>query len=180
MNVLAFRAILQTNHRCRILLLVQWKSLAASTSWSISTVHWSASFPAEFKLFSSAIAFVFGEITDITSSDWDRALGVNVKGYALCIKHAALAMRKQGRGGTLLSCSLNEAEIFAFVVGSIINIGSISSWVAQPAFVPYNTTKGAILQLTRCAAMDLGKDRIRVNCVCPGCIGTICVLCLFC
>lgn len=52
--------------------------------------------------------------------------------------------------------------------GSIINIASISSFIAQPAFTPYNTTKGAVLQLTRCLAMDYGKHGIRVNSVCPG------------
>jgi NAD(P)-dependent dehydrogenase (short-subunit alcohol dehydrogenase family) len=56
--------------------------------------------------------------------------------------------------------------------GAIVNVASISSFVAQPGFVPYNTSKGAILQLSRCTAMDLGVDNIRVNCVCPGTIGT--------
>lgn len=36
----------------------------------------------------------------------------------------------------------------------------------------YNTTKGAIVQLSRCAALDCGEDGIRVNCVCPGPIYT--------
>eukprot|EP01097_Dermamoeba_algensis_P001154 TRINITY_DN1428_c0_g1_i1.p1 TRINITY_DN1428_c0_g1~~TRINITY_DN1428_c0_g1_i1.p1 ORF type:complete len:128 (-),score=27.91 TRINITY_DN1428_c0_g1_i1:176-559(-) len=56
--------------------------------------------------------------------------------------------------------------------GSIVNMGSISSFVAQPEFTPYNTTKGAVLQLTRCLAMDYGPDNIRVNIVCPGSIDT--------
>lgn len=56
--------------------------------------------------------------------------------------------------------------------GSIVNINSISGFVAQPQFVPYNTSKGAISQLTRCTAMDLGEDNIRVNMVCPGTIDT--------
>lgn len=55
-----------------------------------------------------------------------QALGVNVKGYAYGMKHSIPVMAATGGG-------------------SIVNLASISSWVAQPAFVPYNTTKGAIL-----------------------------------
>eukprot|EP01102_Stenamoeba_stenopodia_P017584 TRINITY_DN632_c0_g1_i1.p2 TRINITY_DN632_c0_g1~~TRINITY_DN632_c0_g1_i1.p2 ORF type:complete len:104 (-),score=21.10 TRINITY_DN632_c0_g1_i1:68-379(-) len=41
--------------------------------------------------------------------------------------------------------------------GSVVNLGSISSFIAQPSFTPYNTSKGAIVQLTRCMAMDYGE-----------------------
>ncbi|MGK7942699.1 MAG: SDR family NAD(P)-dependent oxidoreductase [Crocosphaera sp.] len=51
-------------------------------------------------------------------------------------------------------------------------MGSISSFIGQPALVPYNTTKGSIIQMTQCLAYDLAKDNIRVNCVCPGTIET--------
>lgn len=56
--------------------------------------------------------------------------------------------------------------------GSIVNIASVSSFIAQPEFIPYNTSKGAVLQLTRCLAMDLAPDNIRVNSVYPGEIKT--------
>eukprot|EP00698_Gefionella_okellyi_P020593 TRINITY_DN6484_c0_g1_i1.p1 TRINITY_DN6484_c0_g1~~TRINITY_DN6484_c0_g1_i1.p1 ORF type:complete len:256 (-),score=49.65 TRINITY_DN6484_c0_g1_i1:8-775(-) len=105
-------------------------------------------------LVNCAVAFVFGTVQEATVEDWDRVLGVNVKGTALCTKHAVAPMIAAGKGG------------------SIINVGSISSFISQPAFVPYNTSKGAILQLTRCCAYDLGKHGIRVNTVCPGCIDT--------
>ena len=104
-------------------------------------------------LVNNAAAFVFGTVETATEKDWDRILNVNVKGYAFCSKYAVLHMRK--RGG-----------------GSIVNLGSISSFIAQPAFVPYNTSKGAVLQMTRCLAYDLAPDNIRVNCVCPGAILT--------
>ena len=104
-------------------------------------------------LVNNAAAFVFGTVETATEKDWDRILNVNVKGYAFCSKYAVPHMRK--RGG-----------------GSIVNLGSISSFIAQPAFVPYNTSKGAVLQMTRCLAYDLAPDNIRVNCVCPGNIDT--------
>ena len=54
----------------------------------------------------------------------------------------------------------------------MVNIASVSSFIAQPEFVPYNSSKGAVAQLTRCLAMDLAPDNIRVNAVCPGAIKT--------
>ena len=56
--------------------------------------------------------------------------------------------------------------------GAIVNIASVSSFIAQPEFIPYNASKGAVAQLTRCLAMDLAEDNVRVNAVCPGSIRT--------
>lgn len=100
-------------------------------------------------LVNNAAAFVFGEVEDVTSDQWDRVLGVNVKGYAYAMKHTFPVFKATGGG-------------------AVVNLASISSFIAQPAFVPYSTTKGAILQMTRCTAMDGGKHGIRVNAVCPG------------
>lgn len=104
-------------------------------------------------LVNDAAAFVFGQVQDITDADWQRVLGVNVLGPSYMVKHALEPMKAAGGG-------------------SIVNIASVSSFIAQPAFVPYNTSKGALLQLTRCLAMDLAPNNIRVNCVCPGAILT--------
>ena len=102
----------------------------------------------------NAAAFVFGRIEDVDSAAWDKILAVNVKGYANCTKFSLPWIRASGKGG------------------SIVNMASISSHIAQEAFVPYNTTKGAIMQMTRCLALDLGPEGIRVNAVCPGTIDT--------
>lgn len=56
--------------------------------------------------------------------------------------------------------------------GAIVNLGSISGFIAQPNFFAYSSTKAAILQMSRNMAMDLGPYKIRVNCVCPGTILT--------
>ena len=100
-------------------------------------------------LVNNAAAFVFGKIEDITDADWQRVLGVNLIGPSYCVKHVVPLMKAAG-------------------AGSIVNIASISSVVAQPAYIPYNASKGALLQLTRCLALDLGPFNIRVNCICPG------------
>jgi glucose 1-dehydrogenase len=103
-------------------------------------------------LVNNAAAFVFGSY-DATQSDWERVLSVNVMGSAFCAKYAVEAMIR--RGG-----------------GSIVNVSSISGFVAQERSVPYNTSKSALLGLNRCLAMDLAPHKIRVNAVAPGCIDT--------
>ena len=56
--------------------------------------------------------------------------------------------------------------------GAVVNVASISGYIAQPNRWTYNASKGAILSLTRCHALDLAPDRIRVNSVSPGWIWT--------
>lgn len=56
--------------------------------------------------------------------------------------------------------------------GAVVNVSSISGFVAQTGRWTYNTAKGAVNQLTRCAALDLAADRIRVNSISPGWIWT--------
>ena len=86
-------------------------------------------------------------------ADWQRMLSVNIMGTALMSRFASEYMKQFGGG-------------------AIVNLGSISSFVAQPSFITYSSTKGAILQMTRNMAMDLAPFNIRVNCVCPGTILT--------
>ena len=104
-------------------------------------------------LVNDAAVFVFGEIEDITDADWARVFGVNVIGQAYCVKHVLPHMKAAGGG-------------------SIVNMASVSGFIAQPGFIPYNASKGAVMQLTRCLAMDLAPHNIRVNCVCPGSVLT--------
>ena len=104
-------------------------------------------------LVNNAAAFVFGKVEDVTSDDWSRVFGVNVIGYANCVRELLPTFRAAGSG-------------------VVVNIASVSSFIAQPEFVPYNSSKGAVAQLTRCLAMDLAPDNIRVNGICPGSIKT--------
>ena len=90
---------------------------------------------------------------NVSAEAWTTILNVNVRGYALMAKAVVPLMKKQRSG-------------------SIIQMASISSWIAQPEFVPYSTTKGAVLQMTRNLALDLGSFNIRCNAICPGAILT--------
>jgi NAD(P)-dependent dehydrogenase (short-subunit alcohol dehydrogenase family) len=103
-------------------------------------------------LVNNGTAFVFRGL-EATVEEWQKVLGVNVIGTALMSRFASEYMKEVGGG-------------------SIVNIASISSFVAQPSFITYSATKGAQVQMTRNMAMDLAPFNIRVNCVCPGTILT--------
>eukprot|EP00927_Polykrikos_kofoidii_P067143 TRINITY_DN62657_c0_g1_i1.p1 TRINITY_DN62657_c0_g1~~TRINITY_DN62657_c0_g1_i1.p1 ORF type:complete len:619 (-),score=95.85 TRINITY_DN62657_c0_g1_i1:339-2195(-) len=137
-------------------------------------------------LVNNAVRFVFGHLKgagngsktgtdrDIEDADWDTVFQVNVCGYARCIKHAMHHMRKNELTNNCYWNDQGEGTTFihAGSRGSIVNVASISSFIAQPEFVPYNASKGAVLQLSKCCAMDLASDKVRVNAVCPGTIET--------
>lgn len=103
-------------------------------------------------LVNNAAAFVLKGI-EATVADWHKILSVNIVGTALVSRYASDAMKSSGGG-------------------AIVNLGSISSFVAQPQFVTYSATKAAIVEMTRNLALDLAPHGIRVNCVCPGTILT--------
>src|SRR5690606_26158502 len=103
-------------------------------------------------LVNNAAVFVLKGV-EATAEDWERSLRVNVIGNSLCTRYAAEEMKK--RGG-----------------GAIVNLSSISGFIAQPHVVTYSAAKAAILQMTRTVALDLAPFNIRVNAVCPGTILT--------
>lgn len=84
---------------------------------------------------------------DVTESEWDKILDVDLKGHFLCAQAAAKNMQ-QG--------------------GSIINISSIASTVGIRNLVAYSAAKGGINQLTRVMALELAPQQIRVNAIAPG------------
>ena len=84
-------------------------------------------------LVNNAAVFVLKGI-DASVEEWRKILDVNVMGPALVSKHVVPEMEKTGGG-------------------AIVNLGSISSFIAQPQFVTYNTTKTAVLGMTRCMAL---------------------------
>lgn len=114
--------------------------------------HVEHEFGAIHILVNNAAVFVFGSY-EVTREDWEKVLTVNVMGTALCSKYAIPAMKRAGGG-------------------SIVNVSSISGFIAQERSLPYNTSKAALLGLNRCLAMDLAGTNIRVNAVAPGCIDT--------
>jgi NAD(P)-dependent dehydrogenase (short-subunit alcohol dehydrogenase family) len=98
-------------------------------------------------LVNSAVSFLTRGL-DATTADWERSLGVNVRGCANMVQAAYMPMKTSGGG-------------------AVVNIASISGHIAQPNRWTYNACKGAILAMTRCQALDLAPDNIRVNVVSP-------------
>ena len=99
-------------------------------------------------LVNNAADFTQKSVADAEMADWQKVLGVNVIGTALVSKHAIPHMKAKG--------------------GSIVNIASMSGIIAQPDFATYNSSKGAVLTMTKCMALDLAPFKIRVNSICPG------------
>ncbi|WAT09671.1 SDR family NAD(P)-dependent oxidoreductase [Rouxiella badensis] len=92
-------------------------------------------------------------LADISEEDWDRTIDINLKGAFLGSKYAIPAMQRNGSG-------------------VIINIGSVNSFVGEDLHAAYCASKGGVLMLTRCAALEYAKDNIRANVICPGWIDT--------
>ncbi|CAF3729059.1 unnamed protein product [Rotaria socialis] len=104
-------------------------------------------------LVNAAANFTVGSIEDVSAAQWSQVFNVNVRGFALMAKHIVPLLKQQRSG-------------------SIIQIASISGVVAPLNFVPYSTAKGAVIQMTRNLALDLGSYNIRCNSISPGCIET--------
>lgn len=103
-------------------------------------------------LFSSAGVGAGGTVVDIPEQEWDRVLGLDLKGVYLTCKCAIPEMRKVG-GGTIVHVS---------------SIGGLrGNWGAN-----FCAAKAGVVNLTRSMAIAHAKENIRVNCVCPGYIAT--------
>lgn len=90
-----------------------------------------------------------GSITEITEADWDRTLDTNLRAVFVASRLAIPEMQK--RGG-----------------GVILHIAARSGMLGQAGRAAYCASKGGMVTLTEAMAMDHAKDRIRVNCICPG------------
>ena len=96
-------------------------------------------------LVNNAAFAVLKGLLDHTEEDWDSVLATDLTACFLLSKYAAQSMIRQGRGG------------------KIINVASIAGFKGTGVFPSYAISKGGLLQLTRCLAIELAPHRIQVN-----------------
>jgi 3-oxoacyl-[acyl-carrier protein] reductase len=85
---------------------------------------------------------------EVTEAEFDRVYAINVKSIYLSAIHAVPVFRKRGRG-------------------CLVNIASTAGIRPRPGLTVYNSSKGAVITMSKSMAGEFGKDRIRVNCVNP-------------
>jgi 3alpha(or 20beta)-hydroxysteroid dehydrogenase len=104
-------------------------------------------------LVNNAAIYRLRRLEETTDEEFDAITRVNQRGVFLGLRTAAPAMRRSGGG-------------------SIVNISSGAGLKGVPSMIAYSATKWAVRGMTKCAAMELARDRIRVNSVHPGLIET--------
>jgi len=100
-------------------------------------------------LFNNAGIIRRASVVELTESDWDRVMAVNVKSMFLMSRQVIPIMASAGGG-------------------SIINTASGWGLAGGPRAAVYCASKGAVVLLTKAMAIDHGLQKIRVNCICPG------------
>ena len=104
-------------------------------------------------MFNNAGFAEVASLEDTTLESWNRVLAVTLTSTFLGTKYSIPIMRQQGGG-------------------AIINTASISGTRGDYGMSSYNAAKAGVINLTRAAAMENAKFKIRINCVCPGAINT--------
>lgn len=122
-------------------------------AWAVAVERAQDEFGGLNVLVNNAGVLHFSRIEETTLDDYQRVIGVNQIGTFLGMRSVVEPMRVAGSG-------------------SIVNLSSVEGMAGMPFLVAYTASKFAIRGMTKVAALELGKDGIRVNSVHPGMIDT--------
>ena len=96
---------------------------------------------------------VAAPLAELEEASFDEVIAVDLKGVFLCMKYEILHMLKSGGG-------------------VIVNTASIAGMIADPGIGPYVAAKHAVIGLSKAAALEYAKEKIRINAVAPGLVQT--------
>jgi glucose 1-dehydrogenase len=99
-------------------------------------------------------------IVDISSTEWDKVLDINLKGSFFCSREAIKKMLSQ----------IKRSDTPDY---SIINISSVHQTTPMPLAVPYAASKGGMEMLTKTMALEVADKGIRINAIAPGAVATM-------
>jgi NAD(P)-dependent dehydrogenase (short-subunit alcohol dehydrogenase family) len=97
---------------------------------------------------------VWAPIEELAPEEWDKTLEINLKGTFLTVKYAVPYLKKRG-GSVIVTSSVNGTRTFS-------NTGATA----------YSCSKAGQIAFTKMVALELAKDKVRVNVICPGAIET--------
>lgn len=105
-------------------------------------------------LTNAGINGVQAPIEELEPDEWDKTLSINLKGTFLTLKYAVPHLKQRG-GSVIVTASTNGTRVFSLA-----------------GFSAYSSSKAAQVAFAKMAAMELAKNRVRVNVICPGAIKT--------
>ena len=98
---------------------------------------------------------VWTPIEELTPEEWDKTLGINLKGTYLTVHFAVPHLKAGGGGSILITSSVNGTRTFS-----------------NPGASAYSTSKAGQIAFMKMIALELGRHHIRCNAICPGAIHT--------
>lgn len=110
----------------------------------------SAAFDGLHFAFINAGVSTYGSLLDMSTAQWDKVMGINLRGAFISLRESARLMQKSASGGSIVTCC------------------SLSSFKPEKFIAPYNVSKAGLANLTATAAREFGEYDIRVNGIAPG------------